>query len=292
MPDVAGGGNAIDSALASSVQLPGRSAGARWKTTKKATMIASERERLILEHLRHHKVITTEAIAKLTGASLSTARRDLKTLGMKGLLEKKHGGAKVVQDASFGVGYPMVDDDPDLAEKDRIATVAAGMVKEGDIIFLGAGKTCTLLARYIRDIDNLKVVTTNINSIIELAASDKASMLLLGGDIHVGRNYIETLDEYTLRSLEKYYFDKVFITVDGVDLEYGYSINYRLQVMLYEYLLKNSKQFYMMTGNHKLNKRAFIRFCGMDRIRNVITTPDLDPIYLEYFRDNGIEVHS
>lgn len=255
-------------------------------------MIASERERLILEHLRQHKVITTETIAQLTGASLSTARRDLKTLGVKGLLEKKHGGAKAIQDASRGTGHQSAEDDPHLAEKDRIAAVAAGLVREGDTVFLGAGKTCTLLARFIRDIDNLKVVTTNINSIIELAASDKVSMLLLGGDIHVGRNYIETLDEYTLRSLEKYYFDKVFITVDGVDLEYGYSINFRLQVMLYEYLLDHSKEFYMMVGNHKLDKRAFIRFCGMDRPRRVITTPDLNPKYMAYFRENGIAVYA
>jgi DeoR/GlpR family transcriptional regulator of sugar metabolism len=258
---------------------------------KKATMIASEREQLILDHLRQHKTITTEAIALLTGASLSTARRDLNTLGQKGLLEKKHGGAKVLQDATHGTGRA-VDDDPHLAEKDRIAIVASSLVKGGDTIFLGAGKTCTLLARYIRDVDNLRVVTTNINSVIELAASDKASMLLLGGDIHVGKNYIETLDEYTLRSLEKYYFNKVFITVDGVDLEYGYSINYRLQVMLYEYLLENSKEFYMMAGNHKLDKRAFIRFCAMDRIRRVITIPDLNPIYMAYFRENMISVHT
>lgn len=256
-------------------------------------MIASERERIILDYLRKHRVVSTETVTAITGASVATARRDLKSLGRRGLLEKKHGGAQALDGMTVpGGNAAIADDDPHLAEKDQIAALAAGLVKSGDIVFLGAGKTCTLLARYIRDLDNIKVVTTNINSIIELSASNKASMLLLGGDIHVGSNYIETLDEYTIRALEKYYFDKVFITVDGVDMDYGYSINFRLQVMLYEYLMQNSKEFHMMLGKHKFGKRAFIRFCTMERIRSIITNQDIDPLYMRYFAENGVGILS
>lgn len=255
-------------------------------------MIASERERVILEYLGKNRTASTETVAAITGASLATARRDLNLLDRKGLLEKHHGGAKAVDVPSPGIGRPVPpEDDPDLADKEEIALLSAGLVKNGDTIFLGAGKTCTLLARAILDFDNIKVVTTNIDAVLELSASDKVSILLLGGDIHVGKNYIETLDEYTLRLLDKYYFDKVFITVNGVDLEYGYSIAFRLQIMLYEYLLKNSKQFYMMLNRGKYGKRAFIRFCEMDKIRNVVTNPGADSEYLRYFAANGINVY-
>jgi DeoR/GlpR family transcriptional regulator of sugar metabolism len=255
-------------------------------------MIASERERSILEYLKKHGVATTETLAAVAGASLATIRRDLNSLGKKGVIDKRHGGAKMVEHPLACSGYPALsDDDPDLEDKERIAALSAGLVKSGDTIFLGAGKTCTLLARAIRGIENVKIVTTNINAVVELSTSGKTSMLLLGGDIHVGKNYIETLDEYTLRLLDAYYFDKVFITVNGADLEYGYSINFRLQVMLYEYLLQNSKEFHMMLNKGKFGKRAFIRFCAMDRIRSIVTTPDADPDYLRYFEQNGIGVH-
>ncbi len=254
-------------------------------------MIYSERERAISEHLRQHRAASTEALAALCGTSLATARRDLNAMALKGLLEKKHGGAEVLGPAHASAAQTVLSDqDPHLAEKDEIAAIASGLVNSGDTIFLGAGKTCTLLARYIRNIENVKVVTTNINAIVELSVTNKASMLLLGGDIHVGKNYIETLDEYTLRSLEKFYFDKVFLTVDAVDMEYGYSITYRLQLMLYEYLMLHSAEFHMMMGKSKFGKRAFIRFCDMKRIPSVITNPDLDSEYLDFFRDNGIRL--
>jgi DeoR/GlpR family transcriptional regulator of sugar metabolism len=255
-------------------------------------MIAPERERVILEYLKKHTVATTEAVAAVTGASLATTRRDLNSLRKKKLIDKRHGGAKISENPLVCNGYPALsDDDPDLEDKERIAILSAGLVKSGDTIFLGAGKTCTLLARAMRGMENVKIVTTNINAVVELSTSEKMSMLLLGGNIHIGKNYIETLDEYTLRLLDAYYFDKVFITVNGADIEYGYSINFRLQVMLYEYLLRNSKEFTMMLNKGKFGKRAFVRFCAMDRIRIIVTNTDADTGYLRYFEKNGIRVH-
>ena len=120
----------------------------------------------------------------------------------------------------------------------------------------------------------------------------QGSMILLGGDVHVGSNYIETLDEYTIESLRRLYFDKVFLTVNGVDLEYGYSINSRLQPPLYRHLLDNSRDFYLLADRHKFGKRAFAYFCAIDRIANVVTNPETDGRYLAFYRSSGVNVYT
>lgn len=258
-------------------------------------MYASEREERILNYLETHGVTPTAVLQEVTGASIATVRRDLNALSGRGLIIKTHGTAQLKRgtaSAKADSGEPLQEGDPCFAEKDQIAQTAARLIEDGDVIFIGAGKTCTLLARYIRGKKGLTVVTSNIDAVVELSRSQGLSMILLGGDVHVGSNYIETLDEYTIESLRRLYFDKVFLTVNGVDLEYGYSINSRLQPPLYRHLLDNSRDFYLLADCHKFGKRAFAYFCAIDRIANVVTNPETDGRYLAFYRSSGVNVYT
>lgn len=260
-------------------------------------MIASEREQIILDYLaRQHTAATTELCA-LTGASPATIRRDLNALHGRGLLEKTHGGARALPRhtgdrlLSGAVPLPLEDPaDPFFAEKEALARTAAEFIHPGDIIFLGAGKTCTLIAHFIREKENVTIVTTNLNVVFELADSGNP-MLLLGGDIHVGSNFIETLGEYTLEEMHGLYFDKVFFTVNGVDMENGYSINSRSQLPLYHYLLKNCKAAYLVADHSKFRHRAFTRLCGLDEIPDVILNPQTPEDFTDYYREHEIQIH-
>jgi len=117
-------------------------------------------------------------------------------------------------------------------------------------------------------------------------------MVLLGGDIHVGSGFVETLDDYSVYLLRNLYFNKVFITVNGVDLQYGYSINSRLQVPLYSHLMSNTQEFYLLVDSSKFNKRAFAMLCDVQKIRNIVTCSDTDPIYLDFYKESGIVVYT
>ena len=57
-------------------------------------MLATERKRLILDHLDQNHTATTQALCDLTGASLATTRRDLAQLEENGFLQRTHGGAQ------------------------------------------------------------------------------------------------------------------------------------------------------------------------------------------------------
>lgn len=256
-------------------------------------MYAAEREERILDYLAAHGVTPTAALQEVTGASIATVRRDLNALCSRGLVVKTHGAARLKRDQpAAGCPEDTREEDPCYDEKNRIAQAAARLVDDGDVIFIGAGKTCTLLARCIRGKKGLTVVTSNVDAVVELSKSQGLSMILLGGDVHVGSNYIETLDEYTVESLRRLYFDKVFLTVNGIDLKYGYSINSRLQLPLYNHLLGNSRNFYLLADRHKFGKRAFAFFCAIDRIGNVVTNPETDGSYLAFYRGSGINVYT
>lgn len=51
-------------------------------------MLASEREKMILEYLNTNEIATTKFLCELTGASIATIRRDLNQMDQRGLLKK------------------------------------------------------------------------------------------------------------------------------------------------------------------------------------------------------------
>lgn len=255
-------------------------------------MFAAEREQLILNYLTEHELASTGTLASITGASIATIRRDLNAMNQKGLLKKTHGGAQRISSLPSSAIIPAVHSDSASQAKEYLAKTAANFIQPGDIIFLGAGETCTLLAKYIKNKENLTVVTTNLNAIFELSNASSISILMLGGDIHVGVNYIETLGEDVLTPLHKLYFDKVFFTINGADLEYGYSIFSRLQLPLYEYLMKACNECYLMINDEKFGKRTFIQFCSLDKFPNIIAQPTIPKDYLEYYLKHGVNVYT
>lgn len=257
-------------------------------------MLAVERQKIILEYLKEHNIATTKELSILTGASLATLRRDLNSMDQEGLLIKTHGGAQKIQEKISNPNYSPahLESDSFLELKNAIAKKAAKLIQSNDIVFIGAGMTCNLLCHYLNNSDKegITVVTTNVTAVMALASNPRISILLLGGNIHVGTNHVETLDEYTVQSLEKLYFDKAFFTVDGIDLNYGYSIINRAQLPLYNHLIENSSQIYLLANNGKFNLRTFTYLCDMDSIPNIITNNTVEKSYLTYYKEHGIHV--
>lgn len=264
---------------------------ARTRIYWRMIMLASEREKMILEYLASHDIVTAKYLCELTGASIATIRRDLNLLEQRGLLKKTHGGAQSIAPKVYNRYLnPSPDYDSYLDSKEMIAKKASDFISSGDIIFVGAGMTCNLLCKYIAEKENITVVTTNVTAVMELVANPNISILLLGGNVHTGKNHIETLDEYTVQALDKLYFDKVFFTVDGIDLNTGYSIISRAQLPLYNHLISNSKLIYLLADEGKFDKRTFTHLCSLDGIPNIITTPNIPSEYLSYYKEYRIGV--
>lgn len=265
-------------------------------------MLATERKKLILDYLDQNHTASTQTLCDLTGASLATTRRDLAQLEEKGLLTRTHGGAQKPEQSAapekdesnyFQVFSSIKMADDQFECKNAIAQKSIDLIHSGDILFVGAGFTGSLLCRHLNKSDKkgITVVTTNITGALELASNHDIGVFLLGGNIHLGSNHIETLDESIIQNLRKLYFDKLFFTIDGADLEYGYSITNRAQLPLYNYLLQNVKDIYMLLNESKFNKRAFTHLCSLDSIPNVITNGNAPSQYIEYFKEHDVNVY-
>lgn len=253
-------------------------------------MKAWEREKMIMERLKETGSLSLTEACELTAASVATTRRDFESIREKGMAERTHGGLQMAKQDECRLNFIngiRIEDDADR-EKMAIAREAAEQVRAGESIFIGAGKTCNMLASLLRDVERLTVVTTSVTAVLELAGSANVSVTLLGGDVHSGKNYIETLDNDLAHTLRGYFFDKVFVTVEGVDLERGYTVQDKSRIPMYNQLARMTRRTYMLLDSRKFDRRAFAVVYPPDKPCRVISTRHMPQKYVQYYARHAV----
>ena len=257
----------------------------------------AERQKKILDYLDKNGAVTTQELIDMTGSSPATVRRDLHDLREQDMILKTRGGAQSLERGNVNGSTPVSSgyrprNDIHFLSKKMIASKAAEFIGSGNHVFIGAGMTGNLLCRCLKKsaLADVTVVTSNVTATLELAGDERFSIVLLGGTIHAGKNHIETLDDITMESLSRFYFDKAFFTVDGADPANGYTISNRFEMALYRYVLHHCEQSFLMLGSEKLNRSRFTRMGGLDEIKNVITDQVLPEEYMNRYRQCGVRV--
>ena len=247
-----------------------------------------EREKQVLELLKAKGAVSMTEICDITGASVATVRRDFEEIQKKGMAVRTHGGLRLPEKQRRGyVNGTEIIDEIDK-EKLLIAKEAASQVKAGESVFIGAGKTCNMLAAMLRDVERLTVVTTSVTAVLELAECPNVSVTLLGGDVHTGKNYIETLDPDLSHTLRGYFFDKVFLTSEGMDLERGYTVQDKNRTGLYTLLARMTRRMYLLLDSAKFDRQAFATVYPPDKICRVISTKNMPQKFVDFYVKQGI----
>ena len=126
---------------------------------KREKAYVDARRKSILELLRENPTVRVDELAKRMGVSLITIRRDLQYLEEQKLLVRFYGGAQVA--------------DRETAEKNEvqmyrklIARYAAGLVEDGDSLFINTSRNALQMLDYIQ-CRNVTVITNNGKAIGE-----------------------------------------------------------------------------------------------------------------------------
>jgi DeoR/GlpR family transcriptional regulator of sugar metabolism len=106
-------------------------------------------------------------------------------------------------------------------EKRRIGLAAAGLVRDGETIFLNSGTTTTqvmhhLLAR--QDVHDVTVITNNVTAALAAPPSG-CEVILLGGYFRPVATSV--FGHFATALLRQVSADRAFIGVDGITLKYG-----------------------------------------------------------------------
>ena len=249
-------------------------------------MFNEERREKIIELLTKQNRVLVNDLCQIFNTTPVTIRKDLGALEEEGKLKRVHGGA-ILQKALYP-GLALTEKEKlHLAEKEKIAEQAAKLVSEGDVIIIDSGSTTLQLAKKIKNIKNVTVITNGINIATELLDSDIDVILVSGFLDKKSSTLYGPLAEKTLSDLTA---DKHFQGVDGIDLEIGLTTPNIREAHISQLMMKISSQKIVLADSSKFRRRSLGVIGRLNEVDKIITDSKIDNDYLKKLEAEVVEV--
>ena len=226
----------------------------------------------LLELLAAAGQLQVEEAAKALGVSEATVRRDLDELATQQMLTRIRGGA-----VAQGVTYDLplrYKSERHPSEKQRIAAVAAGLVRPGQVTGLNGGTTTTEVARALATRSDLNgqvpppaltVVTNALNIATELAVRQHIKIVATGG-VARPQSY-ELTGPLATGVLEQVTLDVAILGVDGIDAVAGATAHHEGEASINRLMARQAAKVVIAADSSKVGRRAFARICTAARDR-------------------------
>ncbi|MET0263332.1 MAG: DeoR/GlpR family DNA-binding transcription regulator [Rariglobus sp.] len=147
-------------------------------------MTNKQRLDLIEKHIREHKYADLHTLATLFASSLSTVRRALDELELRGVLRRHHGGASLIETDELAKEYDFISRDQRQSdEKFSIARLIADQVKPGMTVILDGGTSTYAVARLLAA-KRLQVITNSLPIAGLFSEIGSLETIVTGGSIH------------------------------------------------------------------------------------------------------------
>lgn len=251
-------------------------------------MLAVERRAKIEQMIIKNKSVLVPELAKQFDVTTETIRSDLEKLEKQGVLVRTYGGATLVESVEPDMEIHRRDT-VNFEGKQSIGRCAAGMIKEGETVFLDASTSSLHLARNIKDKRGITVITNAEKIITELAECPDIRVICVGGMLNKkNMSYTGRIVEETIR--KNYYANKVFFSCRGVTLQRGLMESSEAEAEIKKAMIECSESAIFLCDRKKLGRLGVPVISGLERIDCFITDIKLDEQWNEALAENDIRL--
>ncbi|MEU3252550.1 DeoR/GlpR family DNA-binding transcription regulator [Streptomyces sp. NPDC006997] len=243
-------------------------------------LLAEQRRALILDEVRRRGGVRVNELTRKLGVSDMTVRRDLDALARQGVLEKVHGGAVPVTEASTHEPGFEAKSALELTAKEDIARAAADLVTPGAAIALSGGTTTYALAHRLVDVPDLTVVTNSVRVADVFHAAQRtsgprqgaATVVLTGGVRTPSDSLVGPVADQAIASL---HFDVLFLGVHGISEEAGLSTPNLAEAETNRRLVHSARRVVVVADHTKWGTVGLSSFAALDQVDTWVTDAGL-----------------
>ncbi|WP_199548183.1 DeoR/GlpR family DNA-binding transcription regulator [Streptomyces sp. N35] len=243
-------------------------------------LLAEQRRALILDEVRRRGGVRVNELTRKLGVSDMTVRRDLDALARQGVLEKVHGGAVPVVEASTHEPGFEAKSGLELSAKEDIARSAAELVTPGSAIALSGGTTTFALAHRLLDVPDLTVVTNSVRVADVFHAAQRsggqaqgaATVVLTGGVRTPSDSLVGPVADQAIGTL---HFDLLFLGVHGLSVEAGLSTPNLAEAETNRRLVQSARRVVVVADHTKWGTVGLSSFARLEQVDTWVTDAGL-----------------
>lgn len=246
-------------------------------------MLVGERRDLLLARLAADGKVLAKDVAAELGVSEDSIRRDLRDLAAAGLCQRVYGGALPVSPA---VADYASRTSIAVEGKDRVAAVAAGLVRPGSTVILDGGTTTLAVAKALpRDLE-ATVVTHSPTVAVALLEHARVEVFLLGGRLF--RHSAVTCGAAAAEAAQAISADVFLLGVTGVHPEAGLTTGDADEAAMKRTLARRAADTYVLASAEKLGAASRFPVLPFADVAGVIT--DADDANVQKLAELGVKV--
>lgn len=241
-----------------------------------SNLLAEQRRALILDEVRRRGGVRVNELTRRLNVSDMTVRRDLDALARQGMVEKVHGGAVPVLEASTHEPGFEAKSALELTAKEDIAREAARLVAPGSAVALSGGTTTYALAHHLLQVDGLTVVTNSVRvaDVFENAqrhggAAHRAATVVLTGGVRTPSDaLVGPIADRAIRSL---HFDMLFLGCHGISVEAGLSTPNLAEAETNRSFVASARRVVAVADHTKWGTVGLSTFATLDQVDTLVT---------------------
>ncbi len=158
--------------------------------------------------------------------------------------------------------------------KEKIAAMAATMIRSGQRIFVDAGSTTRIILNYLNEETKAVVVVNHLKVAEQALQFENLSVIMLGGDMIRITNC--SSGPVAEEQLKNYQLDIAFIGAAAIGTDGKLYDGYSPEARLKSSLFSVAKKVYVLADSSKINTYDLNEFGSLSQIDGLITDAGID----------------
>jgi DeoR family transcriptional regulator of aga operon len=132
------------------------------------------------------------------------------------------------------------------------------------------------------------VITAALHVAAALIHHPETEVLQLGGMLR--KSSVSATGLYAERVLDDFSCSKLFLGVDGIDVEFGLTTTNAGEAQLNRKMIRVAQKTIVLADSSKFGRRGYAKICQLEDVQQVITDSGISPHTVNILKGLGIEV--
>ncbi len=250
-------------------------------------MLPNLRREKILDLLKEDGSAKVVDLARIFKVTEVTIRQDLEKLEKEGLIVKEHGGAYLKNVEDHVRNFSLVHQD-NLDKKALIARKCLEFIESGDTIILDSGSTTTEIAKQLKGLKNLTIITNALNIALMLGAEPGIEVIVTGGEFKPPT--LSLTGQKAADFFKGLNVQKLFLATAGISLKSGLTYPSISDLVVKKAMIDAADITYLVADSTKMGKSALASLGALSLIDYIITDPGIEEKHKSVFQEHEIEL--